>query len=531
MRHHLDRLIFTIAVLTAALTPDLLLAGEGTIRRSPRAVRDEYIVVLNDATPRGEVPALAKRLAAQHGGSLQRVWQDALKGFFIRMNEGQAQGLSHHPDVKYIEENAEMFLSSTASTNIDPACDPGPGVPCTTSDNRLWHLDVLDQNSAIGTSDYSYCETGSGVYVYVVDLGVMRSHREFNNDPNKVLDGYDASGDPPDFPAYDPCRGPGTLNQPPDGQVYPSKVRKMGHGTGVASLVNGRSLGVAKDAKVVPIKVSPCVSYGARTLDSNTYNTYYGLNEIVHANSAYYKVTQGGTTGASDTYPHNGWPWPNNGITSQHWGSVELQYVATSLPTAMTVQMTIEGLDWILRPVSQGGNPNPKSPAVVTLSTYRPVSASNPSTLTRATRAAAQAQLRHGSRRSAAAVPTTYTRTKEPVVHSTSTWRLTWKAATTPSATREARTITVRLRRGTSPALLPRANQAGSAPSRPSAAPSLAAPAKYAFIVPSVSSVAATAVMARPEPPTPTARSSASGAGVEPVAGPRTSTLAVATAR
>lgn len=38
--------------------------------------------------------------------------------------------------------------------------------------------------------------------------------------------------------------------------------------------------------------------------------------------------------------------------------------------------MLIDGLDWILRPVAQGGNPNPKSPAVVTLSTYRVVSAS-----------------------------------------------------------------------------------------------------------------------------------------------------------
>jgi len=368
--HTMIRSVAFLLAITVA--PAILWAGEGKIRHSPNAIKGEYIVVLNDETPRNEVPAIAHRLAAASGGSLQRVWQDALKGCFIKMTEGQARGLSHHPDIKYIEENAEMFLSATDLTKRDPACDPTPGDDCSTTDNRLWHLDMLDQNAAVGTGDYAYCETGSGVYVYVIDLGVMRAHREFNNDANKVLDGYDASGDPPGFPAYDPCRGPGLEVQPPSGQASPAGVRDSDHGTGVASLVAGRFVGVARDAKIVPIKVSPCASNGARKFNIDTYNTAYALNEIVYANSTYYKVVQGGTTGPSGTYPHSNWPWPPNTSHYQTWGTVQLAYYG-NLPTTMTVQMTIEGLDWILRPVSQGGNPNPKSPAVVTLSTYRTV--------------------------------------------------------------------------------------------------------------------------------------------------------------
>lgn len=201
----------------------------------------------------------------------------------------------------------------------------------------------------------------------------MRSHREFGNDANKVLNGYDATGDPAWFPAYDPCRGPGLFNQPPDGQRNPGFVRgNAGHGTGVGSLVNGRNVGVARDARIVPIKVMPCGWAGARVLDDDTPNTAYALNEIVFANGTYYRVVQGGTTGSTAQFPYTNWPWPPDTSHYQTWGTVQLAYHG-SLPLTMTVQMTIEGLDWILRPVNEGGNPHPKSPAVVTLSTFRVV--------------------------------------------------------------------------------------------------------------------------------------------------------------
>lgn len=379
MRKAIRRAAFLLAIILASL---VLWAGEGTIRRSSNAVENEYIVVLNDETPLDQISGVAHRLAKGSGGSLQRVWQHALKGFFVRMTEGQAQALSHHPDIKYIEENAEMSLSASVPTNIDPACDPAPGVTCTTTDNRLWHLDMLDQNAAVGTGDYSYCETGSGVYVYVIDTGVMRAHREFNNEPTRVLDGYDATGDPPDFPAFDPCRGPGLLIQPPDGQRNPAKVRgNSSHGTGVASLVAGRFVGVARDAKIVPIKIKPCARDGARKINFQTYDTAYTTNEIVHYNAGsgfgtdYYKIVQGGITGPAGTIPHSNWP-RSASDPPQTWGTVQLGYYGIAAlpdPDVATVQMTIEGLDWIMRPAAQGGNPNPKSPAVVTLSTFRVV--------------------------------------------------------------------------------------------------------------------------------------------------------------
>lgn len=65
----------------------------------------------------------------------------------------------------------------------------------------------------------------------------------------------------------------------------------------------------------------------------------------------------------------------------------------------------------------------------------------------------------------------------EPVVSSTSGFVPVSVSVTEASAANDSAEITARLRRGTSPASLPRASRAGSAPSRPRAAPSLAAPA------------------------------------------------------
>ena len=141
------------------------------------------------------------------------------------------------------------------------------------------------------------------------------------------------------------------------------------------------------------------------------------------------------------------------------------------------------------------------------------------------------ARCRRAATVSAAAAPVSYTITKHPDVTSTSGFGPTSDSVVAASATTASTAITPRLRRGTPPTWLPCASHAGNAPSRPSAAPSLAAPAKYAFIVPSVSNSAAAAASTCAWPPMPPAISSASGAPDPPADGPSTVTLAAATDR
>jgi len=372
------------------MTASIANAGEGRIRQYPNAIKDEYIVVLSDDVPRDAVPATARALAAQAGGSLKRIWQDAVKGFFIKMTEGQAFGLSHDPKISYIEQNSQMFMSSSVPTNVDPGCDPPS--PCLVGDNRLWHLDVLDQSDAIPSYGFSYCEdlNSTTAYVYVLDGGVLRAHREFGNDANRVKNGYNASGDNHDnaagvdyYPAYDPCHGPPVLN---DAHAINSfqEIWTVGHGTGVGSVVAGSHVGVAPHAVIVPIKANRCAEWAAKIRDNSNNNTHFDVGAWIWGPSqsafldTYYVCVGAGTTaatvGANDANFHfQPWASPVNGIITD--GTVQWQQATTSGPgqsTMATVQMQIEGLDWILR-TGTNGNPYPKSPAVVSMSMFQVV--------------------------------------------------------------------------------------------------------------------------------------------------------------
>ncbi|MYS21834.1 hypothetical protein GTW78_16940 [Streptomyces sp. SID4948] len=70
--------------------------------------------------------------------------------------------------------------------------------------------------------------------------------------------------------------------------------------------------------------------------------------------------------------------------------------------------------------------------------------------------------------------------TNKPAVRSTSGLVPKPVNSTANKVTKDCADTTTRLRRGTSPATLPRSNRAGNAPSRPSAAPRVAAPAQEA---------------------------------------------------
>ncbi len=345
------------AVLTLLLAPALVFAGEGQIRRNVSAVPGEYIVVLNDDIARRDTPGMAGQLVSQYGGSLQKTWQDALKGFFIRMTEGQAQALSHDRNVKFIEENAAISLSSVP-TNVDPACTP-PST-CPTPDNRLWHLDVLDQNDAIPTHQYASCSTGAGTYVYEIDTGILRAHREFGNSASRVVDGFNSAGDGSFYPAFDPCHGPPT----PDEYQQQTAIFLNGHGTGVGSVVAGNNVGVAPGAVLVPVKVTRCGEFAAKVRnDTKNTSTQMAVGQFAYHNS-FYKCIQAGQTAP----PNATINWSITIGDQVQDGTVVWQCIGSDgYFHAETEQMLIDGVNWILGP----NNPYPRSPAVVTLSTYQ----------------------------------------------------------------------------------------------------------------------------------------------------------------
>lgn len=188
-------------------------------RRAERPVPNQYIVVLNDHAvgPKGEhslVPTVASNLRAIHGGTVNRVYRNALSGFSIRLTEAAARRLSLDPRVAFVEEDSEVTLSTTQA-----------GAP--------WGIDRIDQRNRPLSTTYTYNATGAGVKAYIIDTGIRATHQDL---AGRVL------------------AGTNTVD------ATPSTEDCNGHGTHVAGTVGGTTFGVAKDVTLVAVRVFGCGS-------------------------------------------------------------------------------------------------------------------------------------------------------------------------------------------------------------------------------------------------------------------------------
>jgi subtilisin family serine protease len=101
-----------------------------------------------------------------------------------------------------------------------------------------WHLDRINQRNLPldGNSTLSSL-TGQGVTIYVVDSGVNMEHEQFGGRAIAGVDPLTESGDSPVSPASSDCDG---------------------HGTHVAALAGGSTVGVARAATIVSVRVLGC---------------------------------------------------------------------------------------------------------------------------------------------------------------------------------------------------------------------------------------------------------------------------------
>jgi subtilisin family serine protease len=114
-------------------------------------------------------------------------------------------------------------------------------------EETLWHLDRLD--SAGGRLDGRFERLPSTALVYVLDVGIEKDHDEFAD--GNVIGGIDAVAlaegktvCPGGEDAIHAC-----INLPKDAGV-------QSHGTGVASLIAGRHVGVAPGASIVAVRAT-----------------------------------------------------------------------------------------------------------------------------------------------------------------------------------------------------------------------------------------------------------------------------------
>jgi subtilisin family serine protease len=143
------------------------------------------------------------------------VYTAAVNGFAAELNQGQLTALQHNPNVDYIEQD-QLY---EAATTQSPA---------------TWGIDRIDQRSLPLSNSYTYNNTASTVYAYVIDTGIQTSHTQFGG---RAAVAYDALGG--------------------NGQDC------NGHGTHVAGTIGSATYGVAKQVRLRAVRVLNCSGSGS----------------------------------------------------------------------------------------------------------------------------------------------------------------------------------------------------------------------------------------------------------------------------
>ncbi|MDQ0253475.1 subtilisin [Evansella vedderi] len=190
--------LFMLSLCFVLIVPSIGAQGVSSEGKS-----GEYLVQFNGPVNHGLLTAF--------GVSEEDVFHEfnALPVVHLQLTEKQAFGLSNHPKIKYLEENAEVQAL-------------GQTVP--------WGIPHVQ-----GTDAHGEGYTGNGVKVAILDTGIDNTHEDLNVQPNGHSVFSDADNSDPFY----------------DGS---------GHGTHVAGTVaalnnNLGVLGVAYDAELYAVKV------------------------------------------------------------------------------------------------------------------------------------------------------------------------------------------------------------------------------------------------------------------------------------
>ena len=182
---------------------------------APEPLPNRYIVRFNDNEPNSL--AHARAIERTHGAVIQRVYNTALKGAAVAMADDAAEALRSDPTVKSVEQDQTVSLSTTQS-------------------NATWGLDRIDQRNLPLSTTYSYAQTGQGVTVYIIDTGINFTHNEYAGRAFTGIDEITSGG---------------------------TAVDCNGHGSHVSGTVGGTTYGVAKNVKLVAVRVLDCSGSGS----------------------------------------------------------------------------------------------------------------------------------------------------------------------------------------------------------------------------------------------------------------------------
>jgi serine protease len=214
-------------------------------KASPKnAISNQYIVVYSDAQV-STAETTSDYLANKFNVVVIKTFSSALKGSLISASEAQVSAMQNDPSVKYIEQNQIISVSPIYSGDFTAQADQA---------KPTWGLDRIDQRELPLNESYKTAQDGTGVTAYVIDTGVRMTHQEFAGGPpegSRARSGWDFINDDNNA---DDCNG---------------------HGTHVAGTIAGATYGVAKNARIVGVRVLGCNGSGT------TAGVISGINWVV----------------------------------------------------------------------------------------------------------------------------------------------------------------------------------------------------------------------------------------------------------
>jgi hypothetical protein len=251
LRRDLQHLLFLALVLAAPAAS--VFASTKPILRAGERVKGEYLVRLNRSA--GNLEAAGARVAKAHGATAVQFFAD-IRTMLVRMNERQAAALNRDARVDAVEENAIGHLATMTSPQTGLDTPRVAGSPAST-----WGLDRTDQSPGAPRLDDTYRWVNDGVWayngvtpaqIYVVDTGVLPYHPEFGW-PNTRVEFRQGLADT--------LNGLSGADRLPPGQCWQNQggfSAVAAHGTAVASIAAGETLGIAKRATIVDARTVDC---------------------------------------------------------------------------------------------------------------------------------------------------------------------------------------------------------------------------------------------------------------------------------